>query len=130
MAIGSFIAILFLIVNAIISVRTIVATVYVVYLLIKALRKYLSSRPEREERQENAKHIGQVIKNHRVRCNMTQEFLADRLGVSRQAVSKWEKGRSDPSTTNLIALAKIFDITPEEMLKEITAELKRKQPLI
>ena len=122
MAIGSFIAILFLIVNAIISVRTIVATVYVVYLLIKALRKYLSSRPEREERQESAKLIGQVIKNHRVRCNMTQEFLADRLGVSRQAVSKWEKGRSDPSTTNLIALAKIFDITPEEMLKEITAE--------
>ena len=122
MAIGSFIAILFLIVNAIISVRTIVATVYVVYLLIKALRKYLSSRPEREERRENAKHLGQVIKNHRVRCNMTQEFLADRLGVSRQAVSKWEKGQSDPSTTNLIALAKIFDITPEEMLKEITAE--------
>ena len=122
MAIGSFIAILFLIVNAIISVRTSVATVYVVYLLIKALRKYLSSRPEREERRENAKHIGQVIKNHRVRCNMTQEFLADRLGVSRQAVSKWEKGQSDPSTTNLIALAKIFDITPEEMLKEITAE--------
>ena len=122
MAIGSFIAILFLIVNAIISVLTIVATIYVVYLLIKALRKYLSSRPEREERRENAKHIGQVIKNHRVRCNMTQEFLADRLGVSRQAVSKWEKGRSDPSTTNLIALAKIFDITPEEMLKEITAE--------
>ena len=122
MAIGSFIAILFLIVNAIISVRTIVATVYVVYLLIKALRKYLSSRPEREEKRENAKHIGQVIKNHRVRCNMTQEFLADRLGVSRQAVSKWEKGQSDPSTTNLIALAKIFDITPEEMLKEITVE--------
>ena len=91
MAIGSFIAILFLIVNAIISVLTIVATVYVVYLLIKALRKYLSSRPEREERRENAKHIGQVIKNHRVRCNMTQEFLADRLEVSRQAVSKWEK---------------------------------------
>ena len=122
MAIGSFIAILFLIVNAIISVLTIVATVYVVYLLIKALRKYLSSRPEREERRENAKHIGQVIKNHRVRCNMTQEFLADRLGVSRQAVSKWEKGQSDPSTTNLIALATIFNITPEEMLKEITAE--------
>ncbi len=122
MVIANFIAIIFLIVNTIISVRAIVATVYVVYLLIKALRKYLSSRPEREERRENAKHIGQVIKKHRVRCNMTQEFLADRLGVSRQAVSKWEKGQSDPSTTNLIALAKIFDITPEEMLKEITAE--------
>ena len=118
MAIGSFIAILFLIVNAIISVRTIVATVYVVYLLIKALRKYLSSRPEREERRENAKHIGQVIKNHHVRCNMTQEFLADRLGVSRQAVSKWESGASAPSTTNLMALAKVFDVSAEELLKE------------
>ena len=56
MAIGSFIAILFLIVNAIISVRTIVATVYVVYLLIKALRKYLSSRPERGKTGERKTH--------------------------------------------------------------------------
>lgn len=50
---------------------------------------------------------------------MTQEFVAETLGVSRQAVSKWENGSSDPSTTNLIALASLFDTTPEEMLKEI-----------
>ncbi|MEE0821782.1 helix-turn-helix domain-containing protein [Catenibacterium sp.] len=41
------------------------------------------------------------------------------IDFCRQAVSKWENGSSDPSTTNLIALANLFDITPEEMLKEI-----------
>ena len=50
---------------------------------------------------------------------MSQEALADELGVSRQAVSKWESGASDPSTANLIALAKLFGTTPEELLKEI-----------
>lgn len=45
--------------------------------------------------------------------------MAEILGVSRQAVSKWENGSSDPSTTNLIVLANLFDITLEEMLKEI-----------
>ena len=62
------------------------------------------------------------IKEIRIQKNLTQEQLAATLNLSSQAVSKWEKGQSDPSTTNLIALAKIFDITPEEMLKEITAE--------
>lgn len=50
---------------------------------------------------------------------MTQEFVADALGVSRQAVSKWESGKSDPSTTNLMALAKLFGIPPEDLLREI-----------
>ena len=49
---------------------------------------------------------------------MTQEFVAEALGVSRQAVSKWESGAADPSTANLIALAKLFGTTPEELLKE------------
>ena len=55
----------------------------------------------------------------RIEKKMTQEFVAERIGVSRQAVSKWESGLSDPSTTNLIALAKLFDVTPEELLKNV-----------
>ena len=93
--------------------------IYVVYLLIVALRKYIKSEPVRKEKQEYAKTLGEVIKRHRMECQMTQEFVAEALVVSRQAVSKWENGSSDPSTTNLIALANLFDITPEEMLKEI-----------
>jgi len=38
---------------------------------------------------------------------MTQEFVAESLGVSRQAVSKWESGASDPSTTNLMAFINV-----------------------
>ena len=49
---------------------------------------------------------------------ISQEELADKVGVSRQAVSKWEIGSSDPSTTNLIALANLFGVTAEELLKE------------
>lgn len=51
---------------------------------------------------------------------MTQEFVAEAVGVSRQAVSKWESGASDPSTTNLMALAKLFGVTPEELLKKLS----------
>ena len=48
---------------------------------------------------------------------MTQEFVAEAIGVSRQAVSKWENGSSDPSTSNLIALAKLFNASPEDLIK-------------
>ncbi|MDD6033663.1 MAG: helix-turn-helix transcriptional regulator, partial [Oscillospiraceae bacterium] len=37
---------------------------------------------------------------------------------SRQAVSKWESGASDPNTTNLMALAKLYGVSAEELLKE------------
>ena len=49
----------------------------------------------------------------------SQEELAEKLGVSRQAVSKWGSGASDPSTTNLIALAKLFGVAPEDLLREV-----------
>ena len=92
--------------------------VYVIYLLIKALRKYTKSAPIRNDKEEQAKTLGEVLKQHRVRCKMTQEFVAETLGVSRQAVSKWESGTSAPSTTNLMALAKLFGVSAEELLKE------------
>ena len=86
--------------------------------VIKALRKYTRSVPVRKEKAENAKTLGEVLKQHRLNCKMTQEFVAETLGVSRQAVSKWESGASAPSTTNLMALAKVFDVSAEELLKE------------
>ncbi len=95
-----------------------VILVYLVFLLIKALKKYIKSEPVRKEKAERARSLGEVLKRHRTECKMTQEFVAETLGVSRQAVSKWESGVSDPSTTNLMALAKLFNMTPEELLKE------------
>lgn len=63
--------------------------------------------------------LAEALKNHREECHMTQEFVAEALGVSRQAVSKWETGASEPSTSNLLALAKIFGISAAELLKNI-----------
>ena len=94
------------------------AVIYVIYLLIKALRKYTKSEPVRRAKAEDAKTLGEVLKKRRMDCKMTQELVAETLGVSRQAVSKWESGASDPSTTNLMALAKLFGTTAEELLKE------------
>ena len=50
---------------------------------------------------------------------MTQEFVSESIGVSRQAVSKWENDASDPSTSNLLALAKLYGISAEDLLKEV-----------
>ena len=68
--------------------------IYVVYLLIFALRKYIKSKPVRKEKEEYVKTLGGVIKKQRMECQMTQEFVAETLGVSRQAVSNWENGVS------------------------------------
>ena len=108
----------FMIPAFIIFIATIGLGIYVTVLIIKALRKYTKSEPVRKEKKENARSLGEVLKQHRVNSKMTQEFVAESLGVSRQAVSKWESGASDPSTTNLMALAKLFGVSAEELLKE------------
>ena len=81
--------------------------IYLLILLIRALRKYLRGGEARREKAETRRTLGEVLKAHRMRCQMTQEFVAEALGVSRQAVSKWETGTADPSTSNLLALAKL-----------------------
>lgn len=62
--------------------------IYCFILLIKALRKYLKSEPVRKETAIVRRSLGEALKEHRTRCHMTQEFVAEHLGVSRQAVSK------------------------------------------
>lgn len=91
--------------------------VYLFILIVKALKKYFNSKEVREEKNAVAKSLGEALKENRIRCQMTQEFVAETLGVSRQSVSKWENGSSDPNTSNLIALAKLYKISPEELLE-------------
>lgn len=86
-------------------------------LIVKALKKYVNSKEVREEKKAVAKSLGEALKKNRIRCQMTQEFVAETLGVSRQSVSTWESGFSDPNTSNLIALAKLYKISPEQLLE-------------
>lgn len=46
----------------------------------------------------------------------SQEVLAEKLGISRQSISKWERGEASPEIDNLMALAKIYDVTIDELL--------------
>ena len=91
--------------------------VYLFVLVVRALRKYINSKEVREEKKAVAKSLGEALKENRVRCQMTQEFVAETLGVSRQSVSKWENGSSDPNTSNLIALAKLYKVSPQTLLE-------------
>ena len=65
--------------------------VYLAILVARALRKYLRSGLARKEKAEDRRSLGEVLKEQRLRCQMTQEFVAESVGVSRQAISKWER---------------------------------------
>ncbi|MDR0937210.1 MAG: helix-turn-helix domain-containing protein [Oscillospiraceae bacterium] len=58
----------------------------------------------------------------RKQCGYSQEDLAEKLGVSRQAVSKWERAESSPDTDNLIRLARLYRVSLDNLLN-ITDEL-------
>jgi len=62
------------------------------------------------------KQIGKKITNLRKENNMTQMELADKLGISFQAVSNWERGNTMPDISKLPELAEIFQISVDELL--------------
>lgn len=71
--------------------------------------------------------LGKRIAAHRKKLGLTQDALAEKLGVTAQAVSKWENDQSCPDITTLPKLAEIFDCTTDELLgiparKQNTAE--------
>ncbi len=108
-------------------IAVIAVSIYLVILIIKALRKYVNSKEVREEKIVIRKSLGELLKENRLRCKMTQEFVAETLGVSRQAVSKWENGTADPSTSNLLALANLYGIAADELLKSVDNEVKQEK---
>ena len=69
--------------------------------------------------------IGDVIRKYRKEQNMTQEEMANRLGVTAPAVNKWEKGNAYPDVMMLAPIARLLHVTLDELLgyrEEITEE--------
>lgn len=60
--------------------------------------------------------LGERIQTHRKRAGLSQEALAEQLGVSRQAVSKWEVDAAQPELDKIVVLARVFGITTDELL--------------
>ncbi len=106
------------------AIPTVLALVIAI-LAIKALVKYLRSGDVRREKTIIRRSLSEALKENRIRCKMTQEFVAEALGVSRQAVSKWETGASDPSTANLCELAKLYGVPAEELLLAASGAIRK-----
>ena len=68
------------------------------------------------------------LQNLRKIKNMSQEELAEKLNVSRQAVSKWESGNGYPETEKIISICEIFDCSMDELVKgKITEDVKKEK---
>ena len=60
--------------------------------------------------------IANRLLEYRKKSGLSQEELAEKLNISRQSVSKWERGEASPDTDNLIQLSKIYGITLDELI--------------
>lgn len=72
--------------------------------------------------------IGQRLAEMRKQAGLSQEALAEKLGISRQAVSKWERAESAPDTDNLIALSKLYGVSLDELLLPGQPEKSQQSP--
>ena len=80
--------------------------------------------------------LGENIRKKREELKLSQEYVAERLGVSRQAVSKWETGKSEPTAGNLVELANVFEIGLSELVdskkytSKKTIEKRKPNPIL
>ncbi len=61
--------------------------------------------------------IANRLVNLRKKNGLSQEALAEKLGISRQAVSKWERAEASPDTDNIILLARLYGVSLDELLQ-------------
>lgn len=67
--------------------------------------------------------LSEKILNLRKANNLTQEQLAEKAGVARQSVSKWESGQSLPELDKIVTLCEIFNVTTDYLLKPSEIDL-------
>lgn len=60
--------------------------------------------------------IGEIIKTLRIEKNMSQQALAEKIGVSQKAIDYWERGVNEPKASYIIKLATFFNVTSDYLL--------------
>lgn len=77
----------------------------------------------------NQIQIGKFIADRRKKFNMTQSELAEKIGITNRAVSKWETGKSIPDVSILLELCEILDISVNELLcgKQLNEKEEQKE---
>ncbi len=117
----------FQVLGFILAIFKIFAPFIALYLLWRIARNLEKPPKLTEEVKIVRKSLSETLKENRTRCKMTQEFVAETIGVSRQAVSKWENGTSEPNTSNLMALARLYGIPAEDLLKGVESALEAQE---
>ncbi|MCQ2535569.1 MAG: helix-turn-helix domain-containing protein [Lachnospiraceae bacterium] len=69
--------------------------------------------------------LEEQIKHYRKQAGLSQEKMAEKIGVSRQAITKWENGTGAPDIANLMAIAELFQISVDELLSNEKPEKKQ-----
>ena len=69
--------------------------------------------------------LEEQIKHYRKQAGLSQEKMAEKIGVSRQAITKWENGTGTPDIANLMAIADLFQISIDELLSNEKSEKKQ-----
>lgn len=69
--------------------------------------------------------LEEQIKHYRKQAGLSQEKMAEKIGVSRQAITKWENGTGTPDISNLMAIADLFQISIDELLSNEKSEKKQ-----
>ena len=72
--------------------------------------------------------LGDNIRKYRKLNNMSQDELAEKLNVTRQSISLWENGQTQPTLENIVALAKLFKVSTDELLVADKADLPVANP--
>lgn len=72
-----------------------------------------------------SKKLKEIRKNE----GLSQDQLAEKIGVSRQAITKWETGKGLPDVENMVIIAEIFKTTLDELLRDSAAEPEPKKPV-
>ncbi|QQK08353.1 helix-turn-helix transcriptional regulator [Miniphocaeibacter halophilus] len=62
--------------------------------------------------------IKNILKDRRKKLNLTQEQVAEKIFVSKKSVSNWETGRTTPDIDSLIRIAKLYDLSLDNLLLE------------
>ena len=69
--------------------------------------------------------LGDNIRKYRKENNISQEDLAEKLGVTRQSISLWENNQTQPSIDNIIAIAKVLELSTDDLLLSATEEQEK-----
>ena len=73
--------------------------------------------------------FAEKLKSIRKQVGMSQELLAEKIGVSRQAVTKWETGAGIPDIENMISISNLFNISIDELICNERTTLKTSEYL-